>query len=511
MSYKALYRTVLKSIVLATRFIFKPKKYKSIGFLCNLLGDDVVLNKKAEAIKDKIVTHVCTRDSQFFPKNNACLVYFNPVYGITDYSESAKKAIQEGAMVLITNQSFPEYPCIVSNNPVKSYSLLCKYYRELQPRVKVTAITGSIGKSTTKNMIGEVYKTGFKTFYTEENDNTKTTIGFAVQHIPRRTEMMVQEVTESDPGETQWLSMMLRPEVVVITSIDNSHFQFMGSTEKIVEECCSSTKFMSDCGTVVVNKDEFDRFDLLNNRSILTVSTTRTDADFYASDIEKNSEGLSFLAHVGESGKCFKVELNQMFAKHNVLCALYAFAAGYCQGLSPESIVKGLSNYRTSGIRQNIIRTSDNVTLYVDCYNAVAKSMKSAIDACDTIPVIGKRVAVFGDIAEVGLLSESMHKEVVTYVNESKFDVLLTIGSEFKSAFEATPIRDSLLVCCFDNRDDLSESLSNMVSSGDLVLFKASHSSRLGECIISVWPELEPIVYNSKRYRHLRKVLELIH
>lgn len=511
MSYKAFLRTSLKSITLAIRHILKPKKYKSIGFLCELLGNDVTLNEKARAIKNKIVTHICTTESQFFPKDNACLVYTNPVRGISDYSDSAKKAIQDGAMALITSQSFSEYPCIISNNPLKVYSHLCKYYRELQPRVKVTAITGSIGKSTTKNMIGEVYKTCFKTFYTEENDNTKTTIGFAVQHIPDCSEMMVQEVAESEPDETQWLSLMLRPEVVVITSIDKSHIEFMGSTEKIIEECCSATRFMSDNGTVIVNKDEFSRYDLLNNRKALTISITEPDADFYASDIEEDVEGLSFLVHIKENGEFIRVKLNNMYARHNVQCALYAFAAGYCQGISLETIVKGLSNYHTSGVRQNVIKTPDNITLYVDCYNAVAKSMKSAIEACDTIPVLGKRIAVLGDIEEVGDLSESMHKDVITYVNESRFDVLLIIGSKFKNASDATPVRDSLLLRSFDDLDTLSECLMKMVSSGDLVLFKASHSSHLAECIIKVWPDLEPIVYNAKKFRNLRKVLSLFH
>lgn len=511
MSYKAYLRTSLKTITLSIRRILKPKKYKSIGFLCELLDNDVTLNEKARTIKNKIVTHICTPESEFFPKNNACLVYTNPAFGISDYSASAKKAIQDGALVLITSQSFPEYPCIVSNNPLKVYSLLCKYYRELQPRVKVTAITGSIGKSTTKNMIGEVYKTCFKTFYTEENDNTKTTIGFAVQHIPGCSEMMVQEVCESEPDETQWLSMMLRPEIVVITSIDKSHIEVMGSTEKIIEECCSATRFMSDNGTVIVNKDEFNRFDLLNNRNTLTVSITEPDADFYASDIEEDLSGLSFHAHIKENGEFIQVKLNNMYARHNVLCALYAFAAGYCQGISSETIVKGLSNYHTSGVRQNIIKTPDNITLYVDCYNAVAKSMKSAIEACDTIPVLGKRIAVLGDIEEVGDFSESMHRDVITYVDESKFDILLTIGSRFKIASDVAAVRDSLLLRSFDDKDSLSESLLKMVSSGDLVLFKASHASRLAECIIKVWPDLEPNVYDLTRFKNLGKVLSLFH
>jgi UDP-N-acetylmuramyl pentapeptide synthase len=406
--------------------------------------------------------------------------------------------MQRGALVLITDQCYSDYPCIVSKDPIKTYARLCQYYRDLQPRVKVTAVTGSIGKTTTKNMIAEVYKTCFRTSYTEENNNTKTTVGFAVQHIPDWAEMMVQEVHEGEPNETQWISLMLHPEVAVITSIDNSHFQFFGSADKIIEECCAVTKYMSETGIVIVNKDEFTRFDLLSGRRVMTISLDDETADVYASNIELDNDGLTFIVHVKDNGTCFRVRLNSIFARHNVICALYAFTAGYCQGVPTESIIRGLSNYRTSGIRQNIIKTSGGVTLYVDCYNAVAKSMKSAIDACDSIPVSGKRIAVLGDIAEVGDLSDSMHREVISYINESKFDMLLIIGDKMKMAAEAVTNRNSLLIQSFDNRTVLSDCLRDVTAKGDLVLFKASNASNLKECVLMVWPETEPFVINKK-------------
>lgn len=511
MLQKEFLRTSLRFIVETTRRCLKPKKYKSIKFLCDYLGDDVIMNEKARLIQNKKVSHICTIHSKYFPGKNACLVYTNPVYGIGDLTNDAKSAIQRGSMVLITDKSFPEYPCIISKDPIKAYSMICRYYRELQPKVIITAVTGSIGKTTTKNMIGEVYKTKYKTVYTEENTNTKTTIGFAVQHIPDWAEMMVQEVHEGEPNETQWISQMLLPDVVVLTTIDNSHYQFFGNTEKIIEECCSVTEYMSKSGIVIVNKDEFDRYDLLNHRKTITVSTNSTDADFYASSIEVNNDGLAFIVHINNTGERVRVKLNNIYARHNVICAVYAFAAGYCQGLSIDAIVKGLSRYRTSGIRQNVIKTVDGIVLYIDCYNAVAKSMKSAIEACDEIPVCGKRIAVLGDIAEVGDLSEGMHRDVISYVNDSKFDVLFIMGAELKKAIECTPIRNSLQVLMFEDRDALAKRLSQIASRGDLILFKASHASSLGECIIKAWPNLEPTLSNTKRFKNFREICSLIH
>lgn len=497
-------RKVVRLIEGFLRRILHPNKYKSIDFLCAYLGDEVTLNDSAKAIKNKRVSHICTFQSTYLPKNNACLVYINPVYGNSDTVKYATRAMENGSLVLITDQSYEDYPCIISKDPIKTYSHLCKYYRELRSKVRITAVTGSIGKTTTKNMIAEVYKTKFKTLYTEENNNTKTTVGFAVQHIPNWAEMMVQEVHEGEPNETQWISMMLQPDVVVLTSIDNSHYQFFGSADKIIEECCSVTRYMSEKGTVIVNKDEFDRFDLLNGRRVMTISTKESDADISSSDVEVDSEGLSFVVNIREMGVRSPVRLYSIYAKHNVICALYAFAAGYCQGIPIDAISKGLSNYRTSGIRQNIIKTADGMTLYIDCYNAVAKSMKSAIEACDTIPVLGKRIAVLGDIAEVGDLSEEMHNDVITFVNESLFDVLFILGDKLKKASEIATIRDSLQVLTFDNRNALSKEIEQMVGSGDLVLFKASNASNLKECVIRVWPDIGPVLQNTKKHKSFR-------
>ncbi len=480
------------------RRLLHPEKYKSVGFLCDYLGDEVTINDPVKAIRQKKVTNICTFQSDYPSKDSACLVYINPVYGNNDTLKYAERAMQRGALVLITDRCYSDYPCIVSKDPIKTYAFLCKYYRELQSKVRITAVTGSIGKTTTKNMIAEVYKTSYKTLYTEENNNTKTTVGFAVQHIPNWAEMMVQEVHEGEPNETQWLSLMLHPTVAVITSIDNSHYQFFGSADKIIEECCAITKYMSETGIVIVNKDEFTRFDLLNGRRIMTISLFGGEADFSASNIELDNDGITFIVHVKDNGACAKVRLNYIFAKHNVISALYAFAAGYCQGVPVESIIHGLSNYRTSGIRQNIIKTLSGVTLYVDCYNAVAKSMKSAIEACDSISVSGKRIAVLGDIAEVGDLSESMHEDVISFINKSKFDILLTIGDKMKKATEAISNRDSLLIESFDDRAMVSDRLRALTASGDLVLFKASNASNLKECVLRVWPETEPYVNNKK-------------
>lgn len=461
------------------------EKYKSIDFYINYLHNpEVVPNKKCELIRNKTVTEVCTLDSVYtsfhFPKGCACLV--------SDI-DTAQKAIQRGALVLISPEDFDEYPCLVSNDPIGTFSDMCLYFRNLKKEMPITAITGSIGKTTIKNMVGEVYKMKYKTSYTQSNINTRMAVGFAVQHIPDRAEIMIQEIHEGSPNITKYVSRMLQPSVFIVTPIDLSHFQNFGSKEKIEEEICSVTEYMQNGSKVIVNIDDFARFDLLVGKSVVTTSTQTKDADFYAKDIKVVEQGLSFSVVEKATNQAYGIVLNNIYAPHNAICALYAFAAGVCADIPRMEIVKGLENYRTSGERQNVFRSADGVLIYADCYNAVGKSMKSALDAASNIPITGKRVAVLGDMAEIGSESEQMHKEIVEYVNALNFNVLFTIGSEFEKAVSSVSLRESLIVKTTNSHTDLNNLIKDTIKPGDLVLFKASHASELSNCIKKLWPK----------------------
>ena len=479
---------IIKKTAECVRRLRSPKKYKSLSFFCDYLGAGVQMNEKAKSISNKIVSQVCTINYTNFSKNNICLYYRNPVHGKLTLDD-LKRAKDKGAAIFITDKPLNDVPCLISSNPLEAYARLCRYYRDLSA-ISVTAVSGSIGKTTVKNMVAAVYTTKFKTAFSKSNKNTKANVGYAVQHIPNWAEKMIQEVAESEPGESQYMSMMLNSNVYVMTTIDQSHLELFGNADKIVEEVCSFTKNMPLNGKVVVNSDEFERYDLLNGRTVIKVSNRDVNADFYSDSINIDETGLSFYVNVKKEGTRYLVRLNNIYAVHNVQCALLAFAAGYCEGVEPEKIVKGLAEYKTEGVRQNIMRSADGVVVYADCYNAVAKSMKSAIDACDIIPVKGKRIAVLGDIEEVGEMSEAMHKGILEYVNASKFDQLLLIGEKMKNAYGVSTVRDTLQVSWFASIDELAKSVKKNSNSGDLVLFKASHSGNLDKCIVRIWPEL---------------------
>jgi UDP-N-acetylmuramoyl-tripeptide--D-alanyl-D-alanine ligase len=252
-----------------------------------------------------------------------------------------------------------------------------------------------------------------------------------MQHIPPRTQKIIEEVSEDTPGYTIHSSTACKPNTIVITAVDKSHFEAFGSQDAIVEEICSVTKAMDKNGTVIINKDDFENLSqFLNIDKIITVSITDTNADIYAQNIQVVNAGLEFDIIDGTT-KYSKVKLYNIYAVHNVLIALFAYAAGKSEGVTPQNIIKGIQNFKTLGIRQNIFRTSDNVLVYADCYNAVAKSIESAIKSAEIIPLNEKasgknrRIAVLGDVEEAGELSQQTHEDIINIVNNSLFDHLI--------------------------------------------------------------------------------------
>lgn len=470
------------------RYIRCPQKYRSLGFMLDYLQKEgetfTVTPALSSRLRKRIVSHICTIDSHYssfyFPKGCVCLV--------TD-EDNADKAIAKGALVLISSVPFREYPCIVSDCPLGIYSSLIRYYRFIHNKTSFTAVTGSIGKTTVKNMIGEVYRQAFVTSYTQANANTRVHIGFAIQHIPYKAQMVVQEVHEGNPGEAKFVARMMCPDVLVITPVDKSHLSRFDSEDGIVNEIRSMVMTMPATGTVIAGLEEIDKMGLLHSgRKCISISSDNPDADYSADSIQVNSDGLSFDIVDKKAAMRYHIQLNHLYGLHNASCALYAFAAGMSARMSPSDIIVGLAGYRTSGVRQNVVMTNDGVLLYADCYNAIARSMKSAIETASCLSVQGRRIAVLGDIEEAGKSSSSQHNEVIGYVNHSNFQILFTIGEKIKKALIETPTRESLSVSHFDSLTNLTLAIRETVNPGDLVLFKASHASDLSECIQRIWP-----------------------
>ncbi len=467
-----------------------PQKFFSLRELLASAG--IETEELGVDVKEKLdtkVSYVC-RWGDRFTENCICVQLYD------DSDERMKLAMKAGALVCVTKKEIEGIPCIVVDNPEIVYSDMCSAIRDTA-EVKTAVVVGSIGKTTTKKMVESVFCKGFNTLCDSGNDNILDSVGSICQHIPKKSEYYIAEISEDTPGLIEQMSKITKPDIAIITAIDKSHIKFYGSEENIFNEFRKVTKHMREDGVCIMSLDHPNAEQLITDKRVVYVSVKDKEADFYASDISVNTDGINFNVYEKSTGNVYYVKLINSFAEHNVTTALLAFAAGVEAGVSYDKIVEGLAAYRPSGIRQNIYKAGKTV-VYADCYNAVAKSVKSAVNAACIIPIKGKRIAVLGDVAEAGDYTEHTHLEIAEIVNNSSFDIVMRFGKELKKALDVAKMRDSLTVYKFDTQKELNKKLRKIVKSGDLVLFKASHSGNLKKSISKTFPVA--YLYQALRY-----------
>lgn len=424
---------------------------------------------------------ICRAGSRMLD-NNICVQLYE------DGDNLMRWAVENGSVAIVTDHQIDGLPCIVTDSPVAVYARLCSYLKT-RGKYEVTAVVGSIGKTTTKKMVSSVYAASFNTFADPENENQIDCVGYICQHIPAKTEKLVQEVSEDTPGVVHYMSEMLKPRIAVVTAIDKSHIEAFGDEEGIYKEILSIVDYMPEDGILVVNKDEYNFEKYVKGHRVVTVSKDDRSADYYAEGISLDYSGLSFSVVCAANGKKLPVVLHGIFALHNIVYALSAIAAGVSAGASFEKAVKGICKFRTTGIRQNFYDTLfGRNRLYVDCYNAVARSVKSAITTSDKIPSRGRKIAVLGDVEEAGETSELIHREIIETVNRSGFNILLAFGPKIGKAVDEVKTREDLKVMTYGNKKDLMNKVKSLCGNNNLFCFKASRKSALESCVQKAWP-----------------------
>ena len=454
----------------------------NLRFLIRYAGiDENSLSDSVKSKLDKKVVALAKVGGGYILRNSL-------VFPVLDYNEEdLLEPFKYGALAVVATKVIPGYPTIVVDNPMFVYARMANYFRELS-KAPVTAVVGSIGKTTTKMMLGSVYKQSAKTSCENGNFTNITHILQLCQHFSPKYRQLICEISEANYGTIEAASIALRPKVAVITAIDLSHMEEYGDPEEIKRQVCSISKNLADDGVVIVNKDEFTSWNYLNERKVLTVST-KGDANYVAHNIIVDTEGIEFEIIDNIQKKSHPIRLKNVWGIHNVGIALQAFAAGAFLGMTDKSIIKGLGKYHTQGIRQNAYWTLNGNLVYADCYNAVAKSISSAMSAAESIPLKnGKKLAVIADVEEAGVVSEETHLQIVDIINHSKFDTVIVYGPKLNKALDTyyDEIRTHIIRC--DSFGKVMRALNQNVKKGDLVLFKSSHSWHLDKCIKKKWP-----------------------
>lgn len=355
---------------------------------------------------------------------------------------------------------------------------LAKHYRNTELRcMPIIGITGSVGKTTTKDMVALAVSAGRSVHKTIGNSNSQIGLPQTILATPTDADCAVVELGMSMPGEMIKISECARPSFSIITNIGYSHIENLGSREAIRDEKLKISEFSGDYSYLILNGDE----PLLRNfnyekREVCFVSFEDSTCDCYAKNIIESVSGVSFTAVI--YGREVDVSLN-VRGKHFVLNALFALVSAYFLDVSLFSASEKLSAYQSDGKRQHIYE-KDGHTVIDDCYNASPESMKAALSVLKTSS--GRRIAVLGDMLELGDTSVMLHKLVGEYVTDSA-DILVTFGELAAYIAESSCVKEKYLFR-LDEPDNLKKFLEGLVHAGDTVLYKASNGIRLGRVIV---------------------------
>lgn len=347
--------------------------------------------------------------------------------------------------------------------------------------IPFVAVTGSSGKTTTKDIVAGVLSAKYRVYKTQGNLNSTTGVPLTLFGLTDAYEIAVIEVSMSHPGEILKNADILRPETALITNIGTCHMEFLKTRENIFKAKSEILAYLREGDTAVVNGDD-DYLSQLQSGDYGVVKVGFGDCDYTAKEIIQTAQGVCFKTNVYGKEESFVFSVP---GAHNVINCLMAIAVAVKYGMTAEEIRQGLKLFRPSDNRMEIVRTK-GIMLINDTYNANPEAVKAALGTLCALAQ-ARKIAVLGDMYELGNHSETLHEACGKYAGEQNIDLLLTFGvfgNNYRKGFMQSACRGRCLV--FENKKDICEYLKKNLIIGDAVLFKASHSVKLEEAFLSV-------------------------
>lgn len=343
-------------------------------------------------------------------------------------------------------------------------------------RLPLVGITGSVGKTTTREMIAEALSAGFKVYKTPGNSNSQVGVPVTLSEITENDQVGVIELGMSEPGEMTVIAKIARVDMAVITNIGITHIGQLGSQENILREKLHITDGMKDGGLLILNGDDPLLKSVRGREGLRTVYYgTGENCDFRAVDICFEDGFPSFTAVHGADRQ--RVRLNVM-GQHNVMNAMAAMAVCAECGMTMEEAARGLLTGQGFKNRQQVHETG-RFTILDDSYNACPESMKAAFQVFKELHPERRHVAVLAEMRELGRETESAHRQVGIFAAEAGIHLLVTLGSECRALTEEFKKRSGAPVAEFTDKDQMTAYLDQALQDGDCVLFKGANSLAL--------------------------------
>ena len=409
-----------------------------------------------------------------------------------DGSSFWKDALNNGAETVIINNiklnEIEEYKkqnknIIQVKDTIKAIGEMASYKMKIQKEkynLKVVGVTGSVGKTSTKDIIANVLSKKYKVLKTEGNNNNHIGLPLTILRL-QDEEIAVIEMGMNHLGEISYLTKIAKPDIAVITNIGTSHIGNLGSRENILKAKLEILEGM-DKKKIVINNDN----DLLNkwyleNKNNIEIHTfgIKNESEFNAKNIKLKENSSEFICE--NKNEKINIEV-PVGGEHFILNALCGLTVGKLLNLNNEEIKNGIKDFKLTAKRMEINHLKNNITIINDSYNASYESMKASISNLKNMN--GERkIAVLGDMFELGDFSEKLHKEVGTEIYKNKIDKLYLIGNYSKFIGEEAEKEGYKKenIFYFENKDELFNNLKNNLKSGDVILIKASNGMKLFE------------------------------
>lgn len=397
-----------------------------------------------------------------------------------------EKDIEEILKLCGLNEVPRDVAIIKVNNSLDALQVIGAYYRDYYQGT-VIGVTGSVGKTTTREMITETIRSNIDTFSTTGNMNSQIGVPVTISKIfDNPSKAAVIEMGISEPGGMDRLAKIVRPNIAVVTIIGQAHIEFLGSKEGIRKEKLRITSQMDESDVLFLNADDPLLFDIKDQTGVKTFTYgTNPEADYVAEDIVYGTDFNTYTFKHGD--KKVNVKLS-MLGKHNILNSLVAMAVCDYMGLNLEKAAKSLESFQ--GLRQKTVKSDKGFTIIDDSYNASPDSMKAALNVLRDYRATGRKIAVLGDMFELGPDSPEFHKEVGEYAaslksedGESVLDELITIGENSLEIHKAALLNTKIKVSHFTDKNEAASYLSDILKSGDVVTLKASNGMKFWEIV----------------------------